>query len=429
MENNHPIAQRPEKPAQGRELGRGQKGFAGNEEVSRRLDVAPEVGADGEDADQIGDDDRVVDAGQAERGFSHRWRGPNASLLESGSTSEGVYHSFGMEIRTLEASERKAALDLLDLWELEDGWRGRDFFRRYFEDDPTFEDRNVWVAVDRGGRLRSCVQIFPRQIRLHGRVVPCGGIGSVFTHPQCRRSGLATRVLRCAADDMRRRGFEISLLFAVRIAWYTELGWRSYEQEQVVLRWPAGESQGRSSGLEIRPFEPSLDLTSVRSIHDEYASSFDGGVIRDAELWQSSLALAGNPDEDFWVGVRSDAVVSYARRTVLGGRALLIEWGCRDGREADLASLVEGWLSAAAPESSEAELVLPAAGSAVPEWLLAAGFESRRESYPSLMLWALRPSALARRLNVRMKPEESANDYLFRLLQGRRFCFWPADRF
>ena len=45
-----------------------------------------------------------------------------------------------MEISTLTRSGRDAVLDLLDLWELPDGWRGRDFFRRPMERDPTYSN-------------------------------------------------------------------------------------------------------------------------------------------------------------------------------------------------------------------------------------------------------------------------------------------------
>ena len=92
-----------------------------------------------------------------------------------------------MEISTLQSAERDALLDLLDLWKLPDGWSGRDFFRRYIEQDPTFVDSNFWVARDRE-RSVACVQIFPRHIRMLGHSIPVGGIGSVFTHPDHRRS-------------------------------------------------------------------------------------------------------------------------------------------------------------------------------------------------------------------------------------------------
>ena len=121
-----------------------------------------------------------------------------------------------MELRTLRRSEREPLLDLLDLWQMPDGWQGRNFFRRYLEDDPSFADENVWVAVD-AGRLVSCVQIFPRPLCIGGKAVPAGGIGSVFTLPDHRRNGIAEALLNRAVEAMSRAGFEISLLFAARI--------------------------------------------------------------------------------------------------------------------------------------------------------------------------------------------------------------------
>jgi len=131
-----------------------------------------------------------------------------------------------MQIRTLRRDERERLLELLDLWALPDGWRGRDFFRRYVEDDPTFEDENVMVAEE-AGELVSCVQIFPRPVRIRGRAVPMGGIGSVFTKPEQRHGGLARRLLELALERMRERGLLVSLLFGdERI--YHVLGWRAW---------------------------------------------------------------------------------------------------------------------------------------------------------------------------------------------------------
>ena len=162
-----------------------------------------------------------------------------------------------MRIRTLRLEEYERLLDLLDLWPLDDGWQGRDFFRRYMEDDPSFSVRNVWVAIDGENRLRSCVQIFPRSILLRGQEVRCGGIGSVFTHPDARRQGLAEDLLKAAVVAMTQRGFEVSLLFAARIAWYTKLGWRSLERPAWYLSSPrAGRVDRRQ--VAIRPLAHEL---------------------------------------------------------------------------------------------------------------------------------------------------------------------------
>ena len=119
-----------------------------------------------------------------------------------------------MKIRTLQQSERERWLDLLEGWDLRaDGWHGREFFRRWIDDDPTYADENVWVAVD-GIDLISTVQIFPRQIRVLGHSVPTGGIGSVFTRVDRRSSGAAGAVLERATEAMTERGL-VKQLFSL----------------------------------------------------------------------------------------------------------------------------------------------------------------------------------------------------------------------
>ena len=328
-----------------------------------------------------------------------------------------------MKIRSLRAGERSAFLELLDLWELAEGWRGRDFFRRYVEDDPTYEDRNVWVAVDARDRLLSCVQIFPRHLRLREQAIPCGGIGSVFTHPAHRRSGLATQVLAAAVEDMRRRRMEISLLFAALVGWYTKLGWGCIETKQTRLRARISAPAAGGSATVVRAFEPQADLAAVIEMHAEWGREVDGGVIRDASLWRASLTLAGNPTEDFRVAIQEGAPVAYARMTVLEGRRLVTEWGRNSGRSIDLARILRAMLL------PDLELIVPHCDAELASAVVELGCTAAEETDASLLLRALDPGALATRWSLARQAGESANDYLFRLLEGRPFCFWPADRF
>ena len=149
-----------------------------------------------------------------------------------------------MEIRTLEPGERDAVLQLLDRWEMPDGWRGYDFFARYMECDPSFSEENFWVAEE-GGRLVSCVQIFPRPLRLSEGVVPLGGIGSVFTDPEHRSGGRARAVIARAEEAMRERGMALGLLFTERITFYAQFGW-----------CPGPSRTPCTSAKEIRPPAP-----------------------------------------------------------------------------------------------------------------------------------------------------------------------------
>ena len=325
-----------------------------------------------------------------------------------------------MEIRTLRKAEREPLLDLLDHWPISDGWQGRDFFRRYLEDDPTFADENVWVAVE-AGRLISCVQIFPRPLRIRGRAVPTGGIGSVFTLAEHRRSGVAGALLDRAVDAMSGSGMEISLLFTGRIPWYTRLGWRSWVVTRTLLERRAPLPP--KTGAEILAFDPARDLAAVKAVHQDYSGSLDGTVVRDDSLWAGSLANAGNPDEDFRVVRDGGEVLAYARAAILEGFPILTEFGHRPGSVAALADLLAAMIDErAAAGNLHLDPTLERA-------LDGRGFRLHRGEDPTVMLRCIDAVGLAERLGVEPPEGGDPASFLEEVLPAGSFGFWTADRF
>lgn len=345
-----------------------------------------------------------------------------------------------MQIRTVRQDERETLLDLLDGWALPDGWQGRDFFRRYMEVDPTYEDRNVWVAEE-AGRFVSCVQIFPRRLRLLGHAVPSGGIGSVFTHPDHRERGTASALLGRCVEAMVERGFELSILFAARTAWYTSLGWHSWVCQRSVLRLADPDSNAPvEAGLEVAPFDWERDFDQVRAIHSAYSATRNGTVVRDTALWSASFRLAGNPIEDFWVVRRGDKVLAYVRATLLNTVFQVTELGRLDEGSDALAILLAEILrprdrDALVPEGKTSrELRSFAVMPAFDDIPLTVALEHRRVATspmddPSTMLRCLNADALAERLDVSLLPDESAHEFLTRLVPRDHVVFWTADRF
>jgi GNAT superfamily N-acetyltransferase len=361
-----------------------------------------------------------------------------------------------MEIRTLARGEREKLLELLDGWPLADGWRGRDFFWRYVERDPTFADENVWVALE-DGRLLSCVQIFPRAIRMAGTEVPAGGIGTVFTREGARRRGLAERLMERACESMRARGLAVSLLFGVQPL-YRRQGYEFWPAHAGLLlrakddaganarsaaRPPPRAAAGLAPGLTVDAFEPARDLAALRALHAAYSGLLAGTVVRDEALWAHSLANAGNPSEEFLVARAGGELVAYARACVLSGFLNLMEFGCVPGFEDALAALVAGLgreraddaLAARAGKTS-AELrhmmVSAPLQRFAPDLAVAlaqAGFELREIPLRNCMLRCLDPAALAARVGVTARSGETPNGFLARLLPADELVFWTADRF
>lgn len=340
-----------------------------------------------------------------------------------------------MEFRTLRRAEREHLLDLLDGWEIPDGWSGRDFFRRFIDLDPTYVDENVWVAVE-GGTLLSCVQIFPRKLRVLGHAVPTGGIGSVFTREDRRTDGLGGELLERAAESMQARGMELSLLFAARLDFYGKRGWSSWKTEHVRVR-EARDAATESlpalapdTAAEITPFDRARDFEAVRALHEAYSASRSGTVVRDDALWEASFHLAGNPDERFTVARGEGRLLAYLRVTQIYSQRIAAELArSTDGADA-LAGLVDDALAAATEGPKSATLVLP--GFDDLELTLALerrGLAPKPIEDPTAMLRCLDAPALALRLGAPLRSGEAAAEYLRRVLPLGSFFFWPADRF
>jgi hypothetical protein len=345
-----------------------------------------------------------------------------------------------MEVRPLRSAEREELLALLDGWQLADGWRGRDFFRRYVERDPTFADENVWVAAE-GGALVSCVQIFPRRLRIAGAAVEAGGIGSVFTAPAARRRRVAGQVFARTMEAMRERRFAIGLLFGGE-SFYAGNGWRNWGVPAGVLQRSGAPDVPLPPGVAMSGFARDRDLAAVRALHADYTDALSGTVVRDDALWQASLACAGNPDEEFLVARAHGELVAYARATLLYGFVNVMELACRPGFEGVLAALVariqtpradDPW----APRAGRASDALRSLAITVPlhfapdlgAALAARGIAWREAGDTKTMLVCFDAARLAAATGERVRPGEEPNDFLARLLPARDFTFWPADRF
>ncbi len=134
-----------------------------------------------------------------------------------------------MEFRSARRSERDQVLDLLALW-----YNDRVFFALYNQNDPGFRDELCLIAED-GGRSYRRSRFSHRKVNLQGQTVPLGGIGSVFTLDEYRHRGVASRLMELAVQTLEREEFELSLLFAERLTFYNQFGWKEVNRNFSVL--------------------------------------------------------------------------------------------------------------------------------------------------------------------------------------------------
>jgi hypothetical protein len=163
-------------------------------------------------------------------------------------------------------------------------------------------------------------------------------------------------------------------------------------------------------------------------------------VIRDEELWEASLLLAGNPDEEIWIARRGGLAVAYARAAVIDEVLTVTEMGRFEDGAGALAKLVRSLLEpregdplATGGRSSEALrnfLLLPT----FDDIGLTVGLEHEgTTSHPMEdrrgLIRCLNLNALASRLDVDLLEDETPEAFMARILPPDGFVFWPADRF
>jgi len=316
-----------------------------------------------------------------------------------------------VDYRTLRDGEREEFLDLMDAAFVDEE---RAHFARYLDHDPLLGHEDTLVATD-DGRIVAAVQIFTRTIRLRGEPVLLGGIGSVGTHPEFERRGLATSLLRRAIDEMRQRGMLLSLLFSGRTSFYQRLGWVQIPHPLLVVR-------GRTEVQAVagRLFRDS-DLSAIQRLYDAYSGSRDGATLRDEVYWRAQLRFAGQPDEHFVVLERAGRIVAYARRIRFLTLARIIEHGCAPGDEGELAEL----LLSMTPD--DAPVFMPHCDATLEAALVARAGSVDRIVFPDQM-WRVvdRPRLLAL-----AEADATIDDasLLTALIAGPDRVYWPSDRF
>lgn len=322
-----------------------------------------------------------------------------------------------LQLRTIQTHERDAVLDLLKEW-LND----RAFFARYFHHDPAFRDDLCFVACD-GDRIVSTFQVFRKQVRVNGQVLQVGGVGNVYTTADYRERGVASDLLRMGLEAMRAHEFDLSLLFAVRLKFYAELGWRSHVRHLLFI--DRGDSDGEGK-YRIDRFE-AADLDAVRAVYESYSSRFNGPTVRDQTYWRGQLQYAGNPHEDFLVARDGERIVAYARGTTLYDFYVITEHAALPGYSDALAQLVRrlhGVEGAPLPGTITHLGIDPD----VQGRLQSSGLALRQVEDGFWMWRVIDPTRLAAKLGM-TADEVTADDFLFRILPPERSVYWLADRF
>ncbi len=134
---------------------------------------------------------------------------------------------------------------------------------------PTRKDMSNNVIIRDGDRIVSCVGIFPMTLVCGDVRLSVGGIGGVSTEPRYRGQGLMTKLLNNSISMMRRRKYDISILWGDRQR-YGRFGWENAGRQYAFNIDRRHVSPGKPRNAKIRRFSNSAaDLREIARLHEE----------------------------------------------------------------------------------------------------------------------------------------------------------------
>ena len=206
-----------------------------------------------------------------------------------------------MEFRALQSEELETWLD-----HVTSVFTGsRQYFSNHWHNDPWQDAEGIRIAVDKG-TIVSTVRVFIRKIFLHGEPITVGGIGEVSTHPEYRRRGIATQLLKDSIQFMEDRDIAVSLLFGSQRIYSIE-GWEN------VTRYYARQSftADRQSEWEVRPanFDDEVEVKRIADLYDRYARKFNGTLVRDEIAYWTKWVRTESPNA--WIAERDGDIEGY----------------------------------------------------------------------------------------------------------------------
>lgn len=225
-------------------------------------------------------------------------------------------------IREVKREELGELLDLLKAAfpETDPRW-----FPPYWDGDPFYKTAytRVW---EEEGKLVSSVQIVKKIVRVGPCQVLLGGIANVGTHPDYRKRGYATALLKDAIRLMREEGFHFSMLFTGIQPFYERLGWREFPFTYVRA----------SSPSPVSPPFPNVrrskeeDLEQILALYNHFNEGRNFTVVRD----EAYMRGWGWPRFGSEVLVYEENGIIGYMRVALGEKVLSVnEFACWKGRE------------------------------------------------------------------------------------------------
>ncbi len=188
-----------------------------------------------------------------------------------------------IQITAVEPADYSLVLDVLETAFPD---LSRSFFHTITMKDPWYQPKFT-LAVQKGHRYLSSLQIFDRTMIVDGQSIRFGGIGSVGTRPISQGKGYARALLERAIEVMEAEGMQGSMLFTHINPFYEKLGWNTLVQkEQDILVARLQDKRPRPEFY--RPMREN-DTGCVEAIYASRQRSISGTLRRTPDYWRERI--------------------------------------------------------------------------------------------------------------------------------------------
>ncbi len=261
-----------------------------------------------------------------------------------------------------------------------------------YEGAPTFDESfTEWYLRRPGSTAKLCVAALDDEqmvsvvlvaiqpVQLGGKVLDCGIIDSVATHPQHRRQGLARKLMEMAHEQMRVAGADAGVLYTNPedhpYPFYQRLGY----QTRAICRMMEGRRPAENGTLTVRAAD-AVEHEMIARMLNQFYSAHEGYAPLSAELWEWHKVARPIAMEPLLLVAEADgklaATCTYAEVPVLlRGEtvtvAVLSDFAC----EADACDGAEAVMSVLAAAPRENVMCLVDEADPLADLYAAAGFE------------------------------------------------------
>ncbi|MDQ0253965.1 putative acetyltransferase [Evansella vedderi] len=187
-----------------------------------------------------------------------------------------------MKIRKLQRSEIDISIEMSEY----------SFQYELSEEEREERRRNIspedsWVVED-DGKILAKATVLPLMVHFQEKQVSMGGVSSVATWPEYRRSGLVKDLLFQCLIEMKEKGQLLSFLAPFSIPFYRKFGWELFAEEQKLTLTKEQLPVRKPTAGSIKRVEK--DYQVIRHVYEEWASRFNGTLIRDEKWWKRLIS-------------------------------------------------------------------------------------------------------------------------------------------